>query len=287
MNAIKQVKITRYSWWIGGVIGFFIGLLIGKYDRLGGIIAGATNGIVFGWLIGWIIDRINQRSVILKNSQKLGNNRSVEKVDKDRDLNNNIGQKVIINRGMNINEVKIQKISEMNNANKSLKDEKVRNDIIILLLKSNEQAFNLLQENEKLPDYGIVEAFIYNVFLSKIFLKKINPELFNEIHQDYDLSMIESLKSWGLGSKLPNLVEFLNRRNSFFREEFETFQTDENYLASRLYNVFYENPLTNNPVPTTNFIRLMSFHLSLLAMMNAMKQAVEIIDNQYNLYITS
>jgi len=54
----------------------------------------------------------------------------------------------------------------------------------------------------------------------------------------------------------------------------------KNYLASRLYNVFYENPLTNNPVPTTNLIKLMPFHISLLAMMNAMKQAVEKIDNQ-------
>ena len=94
--------------------------------------------------------------------------------------------------------------------------------------------------------------------------------------------ILESLKTWGIGSKLPNLVEFVNRRSSFFMKEFQAFQTNDDYLSSRLYNVFYENPLTNNPIPTTNYIKLMPFHLLLLAMMNLMKQSVDIIDNQLN-----
>jgi len=161
-----------------------------------------------------------------------------------------------------------------------INDEESKNVIITLLLKSNEQALRSLQDNEKLPDYGIVEAFIFNVFISKIFLKELNPELYDQIRGDYDLSMIESLKAWGIGSKLPNLVDFLNSRNSFFRQEFEGFQTNNNYLASRLYNVFYENPLTSSPTTTNNLVKLMPFHISLLTMMRMMKASVEVIDSQ-------
>jgi hypothetical protein len=52
MNTIPRVKAVRSSWWTGGIIGLFLGLILRKYDRLAGMFAGVTNGIVFGWLIG-------------------------------------------------------------------------------------------------------------------------------------------------------------------------------------------------------------------------------------------
>jgi len=278
MSTIRRVKAVKTSWWIGGIIGLLLGLFIDQYDRLAGMFAGATNGIVFGLLIGWIIDRVNQKPP--NNPKRHVKDVTERNYKRDTDSNKSINQPAILDRSLEFNE-SINNSYQMNIASGSLNDEKVRDSLILLLLKSNEQAFNLLQENEKLTAYGMAEAFIFNVFLSKIFLKKINPELFDGIRSDYDLSMVESLKALGLGSKLPNMVDFLNKRNSFFREEFEAFQTNPNYLASRLYYVFYENPLTNNPVPTSNYTKLMPFHLSFLAMMNSMKQAVEIINNQY------
>jgi hypothetical protein len=255
-------------------------LLLREEGFFAGVFAGVINGIFLGWIIGWIIDQLNQRS-LQNNAVKDVNNQPERSLNYGGELGNQVSRKSIPNNHLKSREV-LNNYPEMNMQNKSLQNEEVRDSLILLLLKANEQAFTLLQKREKLPNNGIAEAFIYNVFLSKIFLKRINPELFNEIRSDYDLSMVESLKAFGLESRLPNLIDFLNKRMSFFREELEAFQANTNHLPSRLYYVFYENPLTDNPVPTMNLVNLMPFSLSLLAMTEHMKETVEIIDSQYS-----
>ena len=166
-------------------------------------------------------------------------------------------------------------------------NEDLKDAILQLLFKSNESIINLMETVEKLPVYGRIEAFIFNFYLSKILLKKINPNLFNEIKKDYDSTVIASLKELKLDYRVPDVKGFVNNRISFFTNELESMQMNENWLPSRLYYVFYENPLTDNPRPSVNFLKFMKFNAALLAMMNSMKQSIEIIDNQYNLYKTN
>jgi len=70
----SNLKIAQYSWWIGGILGLFIGLA--KADgRINGYgmmaFAGVTNGIVWGWLLGFIIDKIKVSTPVQTISQKI------------------------------------------------------------------------------------------------------------------------------------------------------------------------------------------------------------------------
>jgi hypothetical protein len=168
----------------------------------------------------------------------------------------------------------------MSNSFNSYIDNKKIDTVLLFLFKANEASIDLLETIEKLPTYGKVEAFIFNVYLSKIFLKKINPYLFKEIQNAYDATIIASLEDWELNLKVPDITDFVNYRASFFMDELEAMQMNENWLPSRLYYVFYENPLTNNPRPSMNFPNIVRFQFSFVEMMKSVKESVEIIDSQ-------
>jgi hypothetical protein len=114
MNAIKQVKATRSSWWVGGVLGFILGLIFGKDDPVGGILAGLINGVFFGWLIGLIIDRTKYKQIIPNNPEKWVPNRSHGMFEENRIIKDNINQKIMENSFSKNNDFKTQKELELN-----------------------------------------------------------------------------------------------------------------------------------------------------------------------------
>lgn len=59
----SEFKVANYSWWIGGIIGLLIGIIIASNSRMEittGIYVGVSNGIVWGFLIGKGIDKLSQ-----------------------------------------------------------------------------------------------------------------------------------------------------------------------------------------------------------------------------------
>lgn len=66
MYSNHKVKVTHNSWWIGGIVGIVLGLIIVKEGTLTGIIVGAFNGIFFGWLIGLIVDGTKKNQIFRK-----------------------------------------------------------------------------------------------------------------------------------------------------------------------------------------------------------------------------
>jgi len=160
-------------------------------------------------------------------------------------------------------------------------DDIIKENVILLLFKANESAIDILRTYEQYPRDGKIEIFIFNVFLSKLFLKQTNLELFNKILVDYDEMVINLLIEWKLNFKVPDVIDFINDRTPFFVDEF--FNLIENhgtFLSRKLYNVFYENPLTDNPISSSETSKIFHFQLALLSMIESMKRIVEIVNDQ-------
>jgi len=78
------MKSTHNYWWIGGLVGTFLGLLIVKEGPLTAILVGAFNGIFFGWIIGLIFNKSRNKAIIQTESKNLPteNNMKTQKPSK-------------------------------------------------------------------------------------------------------------------------------------------------------------------------------------------------------------
>ncbi len=150
---------------------------------------------------------------------------------------------------------------------------------VIQLMMITHLSVKMLDESEKLPklpDDGKIEVFLFNALLTKRFLHISNSALFVEIQEDYNNLLVVYLTKIGLNNKVSGYLDFMNSRTKFFGDEIESMYLNENWLPSRLYSVFYENPLTDNIEPSFNPVKMIIFLTSLQSMIEFISRSVDI-----------
>jgi len=139
------------------------------------------------------------------------------------------------------------------------------------------ESARLIENGEKLTNYGRIEVILFNANMARLYLNIKNPNLFQSIHFDFDNLLVDHLLSLGLSNKVSDVNDFLNARASAMDKEIEGMTGSEGWIPSRIYDWFFVNPLAINAKPQIDLPRLMSFQIRLSNMISTIKGGVDIV----------
>ena len=139
------------------------------------------------------------------------------------------------------------------------------------------ESVKLIENGEKLNNYGKIEVILFNANIARLYLHNKNPMLFQRIHFDFDNLLVEHFASLGLNNKVSDANDFLNARASAMEKELDGMQDTQGWIPSRIYDWFFVNPLVINAKPEIDLLKLMSFQIRLSNMISTIKGGVDII----------
>lgn len=139
------------------------------------------------------------------------------------------------------------------------------------------ESAKLIENVEKLTNYGRIEVILFNANMARLYLHIKNPNLFQTIHFDFDNLLVDHLLSLGLSNKVSDVNDFLNARASAMDKEIDGMTSLEGWIPSRIYDWFFVNPLVLNAKPQTDLLKLMSFQICLSSMISTIKDCVDIV----------
>jgi len=139
------------------------------------------------------------------------------------------------------------------------------------------ESAKLIENGEKLNNYGRIEVILFNANMARLYLHIKNPNLFKSIHFDFDNLLVDYLLSLGLGNKVSDVNDFLNARASAMDKEIDGMTVSDGWIPSRIYDWFFVNPLVLNARPQIDLLKLMSFQIRLSNMISTIKSGVDIV----------
>lgn len=127
-----------------------------------------------------------------------------------------------------------------------------------------------------LTDAGKFEVILFNSILVLTEYKEAKPGQYQETEEKYFKSVFNQAQTFNLPFDFDDLGEFINQRFRFYSEEISKLYGDgSSYMPAKLYNVFYENPLTPNPQVSMDLTQVMIFFSVLVKMTNWVTDGVK------------
>lgn len=123
-------------------------------------------------------------------------------------------------------------------------------------------------EYKQLSDYGQFEVIIFNSLLAFIDIKKKYESLYQDISDSFFRLLNNEAKAINVQLDNDTLVELINSRYVFFNEEVQRLYSPQPSFPGGTFHVFYENPLTLNPVISSNLPEILIYYKVLTTMMN-------------------
>jgi len=152
-----------------------------------------------------------------------------------------------------------------------------------LLFIYTQESIDFLNKWEKLDNDGKIEVILFDTALAKHLLKKnINTRMYYNIFREneYEVFIDRYLYSkMKLYEKLEDPFGFTISRGLFYEEIIEGMSSIENWQSSKIYYLFYVNPLSENPNPIVDKEELFKFQLYLASMITIFSEAVDELNN--------
>lgn len=113
---------------------------------------------------------------------------------------------------------------------------------------------------------GEFEVLLFNSVLALEYYYNRYPDKYAPMADQYWATIYVHGEETGLPFDHMGLREFVNRRITFYSDQLEAFRSSDPNgptIPAKMYNVFYENPLTETPVNSADFPQLMQFQVGL------------------------
>lgn len=152
-----------------------------------------------------------------------------------------------------------------------------------LLFIYTQESMDFLNKWKKLDVDGKIEVILFDTALAKLLLKNSNTRMYYNIFREngYEVSIDRYLYSkMKLHEKLEDPVGFTFSRYSLYEEIIEGMSSIENWQSSKIYYLFYVNPLSENPNPIVDKGELLKFQLYLAGMIKLFTEAVGELNNK-------
>jgi hypothetical protein len=135
-----------------------------------------------------------------------------------------------------------------------------------------------IESMDNISEDGFIECVIFTAYVYKKHLYESNSLLYDDIVDEYNTLTLAALSNLGLKEKVGDFLQLLNTRSDFYAKEFELMRTYDGYLPSKIYNFFFEKPLSLIPNSFPEIFKVMKFQISILQLISSIKDSV----NQFN-----
>lgn len=92
------------------------------------------------------------------------------------------------------------------------------------------------------------------------------PKKYDLFEEKYFQLIFNEANLLGIPFNLDTIAEFVNHRFRLYFDELDALYENNRYFPGRLYNCFYESPLTNNPIISQDLTQVIFFHKELVAL---------------------
>lgn len=124
----------------------------------------------------------------------------------------------------------------------------------------------LINNYKPISNEGRFEAIIFNSLISLEKVKMNYRDIYKPIQDFFFEILLYEADEISIALDSEILITLINSRYQFFDSELKRLYSVEGAFPGGIYHVFYEKPLNQNPVISSNFAEIMPFFIVLSPM---------------------